>query len=110
MGLIRGLKTVDIIYTTFVEGAQVHIDKFKTLQELRTYFSEHKRCGEAVGYVIIKNRTPGFNDNLLTGKLSVEWTGDFGYTCKDFDNVFQMVDFLVEQPLLAEAVGYQKKT
>ena len=106
MGLISGLTTVDIVYTTFIENKEFSVTKFKTVQELKAYFQEHKREGEVVGYVIVKNRTPGFKDYILTGKLSLEWNHDFGYVCKDFNDVFDMVAFLKEYPILAEAVGY----
>jgi hypothetical protein len=106
MGLIAELKTVDIFYKTYISGSYSSTDRFGTLKELRQYFEENKRKGEVVGYVIIKNRTPGFNDSILTGKLSIEWTDKFGITRKEFSDVRYMVEFLQDHPLLAEAVGY----
>lgn len=105
------VKSWHIIYTIMrPEGDLVQEPvKFKTVAELRNFFFEHKRLGEAVGYVITKNRTPGFNDNRITGKLSFEYIDQTTSGRNDFDNVNQFVKFLEDHPQLARLVEYVKK-
>jgi hypothetical protein len=107
--MAHGLKKAQIVYTTRVDGVERFKDTLPTVQQLAQYFNDHKRKGEAVGYVLVKNRTPGFNDQVLTGKLTVEWWDANGYGSKDFENVNAMVDFFHEHPTVGMAVGYRRK-
>lgn len=110
MAEIRLVKSHSIILVTYHQTIGEEEHYFQKLSDLAKFFNEWKRWGELVGYVIIKNRPPGFNDQLMErAKLIVEWVDEINSTTrKHFDNVYAMTDFFEQHPKLAEAVGYIK--
>lgn len=110
MGEIRQVKKHSIILVTYHQTIGEEEHYFQNLGELSKFFNEWKRWGELVGYMIIKNRPPGFNDQLMErAQLVIEWVDEINSTTrKYFDNVYAMVDFLGQHPKLADAVGYVK--
>jgi hypothetical protein len=107
---ISGLKRANILYTTYFQHLQepTH-DRFDTVQELKQYFEAYKRRGECVGYVLVKNRTPGYNDHLATGKLSIEWNDAEGFHTVEFDHVDKMVEFMNQHVTIGLKLGYERK-
>lgn len=110
MGKIMDLKRVSICYQIRIREKDDQEIRFTNLKELVSFFHENKRLVEVVGYIIIKNRTPCFNDNLLSGTLAVEWEDAFGYTKKYFNNVYEVAEFFNEYKLISEWVGYAPRS
>lgn len=111
MGIIyEPIEKIDIIfrYLSWAPDKKSHRyyeDRFTDIPALKRYFERFPGAGSLVKY----GKTKPHEHFAFSAIIILEWVDRVGTTVKEFEDVYQFIDFLKEYPPLAKAVQFEPK-